>query len=57
MEEKPVICECKTCQWRWLHGQDGSHSCTEHLLRRISMLEKELEMEKRSGMWDGSGDW
>lgn len=31
--------KCCTCGKLWVKGQDGNHSCSEYLLKKIEMLE------------------
>ena len=34
---------CYTCKYEWETGQDGSHSCSEVLLKKLNRIENTLE--------------
>lgn len=33
--------ECCTCGYKWKTGQDGSHSCSQHLIKKLELAEAE----------------
>lgn len=37
--ENPEYHICPICNWSWVHGQNGNHSCSDNLLRKIEKLE------------------
>lgn len=40
------MASCCTCGYEWRQGQDGSHSCTQHMQRTIEQLAAEIERLK-----------
>jgi len=32
-------CTCASCGYQWRLGKDGSHSCAEHLRKRLNQVE------------------
>lgn len=32
--------KCATCHYKWKTGQDGTHSCIEHLKKHVEKIEK-----------------
>ncbi len=41
---------CGECGYQWVHGQDGSHSCSKYLKIKISALEAALEKQSKENL-------
>lgn len=42
-EFAPAMATCCTCGYKWRNGQDGTHTCSVTLLKRIDDLKKAMK--------------